>query len=61
MSLEEVKQVLPSFNNFHPLKRNGKPADVVEGILYLASDRASWLTGVILPIDGGVTAGHQAA
>lgn len=61
MSEEEVNQVLPSFNNFHPLGRNGQPSDVVEAILYLASDTASWITGAILPLDGGVTAGRQAA
>ena len=61
MSEEEVNQVLPSFNNFHPLGRNGQPSDVVEAILYLAGDTASWITGAILPLDGGVTAGRQAA
>ncbi|WP_353056059.1 SDR family oxidoreductase [Mesobacillus subterraneus] len=30
--------------------------DVAETILYLASDKASFLTGVVLPVDGGVTA-----
>jgi NAD(P)-dependent dehydrogenase (short-subunit alcohol dehydrogenase family) len=43
-------------NNFHPLGRNGQPIDVAEAILYLASDKASFITGVVLPIDGGVTA-----
>lgn len=61
MTPEQVEEVLPTFNAFHPLGRNGQPADVVEAILYLASDRASWITGAILPVDGGVTAGHQAA
>ncbi|NET01835.1 MAG: SDR family oxidoreductase [Sphaerospermopsis sp. SIO1G1] len=61
LSAEQVQEVLPSFNSFHPLGRNGQPQDVVEAILYLASDRASWITGAILPIDGGVTAGRQAA
>ncbi|MFS0776667.1 glucose 1-dehydrogenase [Neobacillus sp. 3P2-tot-E-2] len=56
MSEEEVAQVLPTFNDFHPLGRNGQPIDVAEAILYLASDKASFLTGVVLPIDGGVTA-----
>lgn len=61
LSAEQVQEVLPSFNSFHPLGRNGQPTDIVEAILYLASDRASWITGAILPLDGGVTAGRQAA
>ncbi len=61
MSPEQVQEVLPTFDSFHPLGRNGQPDDVVEAILYLASDRASWITGAILPVDGGVTAGRQAA
>ena len=61
LSPEQVQEVLPTFNSFHPLGRNGQPTDVVEAIIYLASDRASWITGAILPVDGGVTAGHQAA
>jgi NAD(P)-dependent dehydrogenase (short-subunit alcohol dehydrogenase family) len=37
----------------HPLGRPGQPHDVVELILFLASDRASWMTGETIPIDGG--------
>lgn len=59
MSDEQVKEVLPTFDAFHPLGRNGQPRDVAEAILFLASDQASWITGVVLPLDGGVTAGRQ--
>lgn len=39
----------------HPLGRLGVPADVSAAITFLASDQASWLTGVVLPVDGGVS------
>ncbi|MGC7404728.1 SDR family NAD(P)-dependent oxidoreductase [Pandoraea pneumonica] len=60
MSDDEVKTTLPAFNAFHPLGRNGQPRDVAEAILFLASDAASWITGTVLPVDGGVMAGRQA-
>jgi NAD(P)-dependent dehydrogenase (short-subunit alcohol dehydrogenase family) len=60
MSDDQVAKVLPTFNAFHPLGRNGQPRDVAEAILFLASDEASWITGTVLPVDGGVTAGRQA-
>ena len=59
MTDEQVKTTLPSFNAFHPLGRNGQPSDVAEAILFLASTNASWITGTVLPVDGGVMAGHQ--
>lgn len=59
MSDEEVAETLPSFNAFHPLGRNGQPRDVAEAILFLASDKADWITGTVLSVDGGVTAGRQ--
>jgi NAD(P)-dependent dehydrogenase (short-subunit alcohol dehydrogenase family) len=59
MSDDQVKEVLPTFNAFHPIGRNGQPADVAEAILFLASNEASWITGTVLPVDGGVMAGRQ--
>jgi len=40
-----------------PLQRVGSPRDVAEAALYLAGDRAAQVTGVVLPVDGGTTAG----
>lgn len=37
----------------HPLGRVGKPEEVAEAIAFLASDKACWITGVSLPVDGG--------
>ncbi len=39
----------------HPLGRIGDPEDVARAITFLASDAAAWITGVVLPVDGGVT------
>ena len=40
-----------------PLPRLGSPRDVAEAALYLASERAAQITGIVLPVDGGTTAG----
>jgi NAD(P)-dependent dehydrogenase (short-subunit alcohol dehydrogenase family) len=41
----------------NPLGRLGKTRDVAACFVFLASDEAQWMTGVALPIDGGMTAG----
>lgn len=40
-----------------PLRRVGAPEDVAEAVLYLAGDRSRHVTGTVLPVDGGTTAG----
>lgn len=40
----------------HPLGRHGKPEEVANAVLFLASDEASFITGAQLTIDGGYTA-----
>ena len=39
-----------------PLGRLGRPADIAELAVYLASHESSWLTGVAIPLDGGLSA-----
>jgi NAD(P)-dependent dehydrogenase (short-subunit alcohol dehydrogenase family) len=56
---EQVPKVLPTFNAFHPLGRIGQPSDVAEAILFLLSDQSAWITGTVLPVDGGVMAGRN--
>ncbi len=41
-----------------PLQRQGMPVDVANGALFLASDRAAQVTGLVLPVDGGTTVGN---
>jgi len=43
-----------------PLQRAGTPHDVANAVLYLVSDRAAQVTGIVLPVDGGTTAGPPA-
>ncbi len=61
LSPDEAREVLESVDTFHPLGRRGQPADVVEAILFLAGDGAGWITGTLLPVDGGVLAGRAPA
>lgn len=40
-----------------PLQRQGTPQDIANAAVFLASDRAAQITGVVLPVDGGTTTG----
>jgi 3-oxoacyl-[acyl-carrier protein] reductase len=43
----------PALIDAHPLKRLGTPEDIARAALFLASDDAGWITGVVLDVAGG--------
>jgi NAD(P)-dependent dehydrogenase (short-subunit alcohol dehydrogenase family) len=50
---EEMQKMMASM---HPIGRIGKPEEIADAVLFLCSDRASFITGETLAIDGGWTA-----
>jgi meso-butanediol dehydrogenase/(S,S)-butanediol dehydrogenase/diacetyl reductase len=50
--------VFDKVSAWYPLGRVGEPGDVANAALFLASDEAAWVTGAVLPVDGGLTAGN---
>ncbi len=49
---------LERVGGYYPLGRVGRPEEVADAIAFLASDQASWITGVTLPVDGGLMTGQ---
>lgn len=47
----------PVLRYMQPLEREAQPLDVANAVVFLASDRAAQVTGIVFPIDGGTTAG----
>jgi len=53
--MENPEQLDPILSHY-PIRRPGKPEEVANMVLYLASDEATWVTGGTFTIDGGMTA-----
>ena len=51
-------EIMPKLQRLYPLGRIVNTGEVAEAIAFLASDRASGITGIVLPVDAGLTAGQ---
>jgi NAD(P)-dependent dehydrogenase (short-subunit alcohol dehydrogenase family) len=60
-SLWSSEALLNASVAMHPLGRIGEPADIASAAAFLLSTDATWLTGQIIGVDGGLSAGHPPA
>ena len=51
--VDNVPAFYDRLRSLHPMGRNGKPKDIADAALFFASEQSSWITGVMLNVDGG--------
>lgn len=56
--MQDDEALLARFYDRIPLRRAGQPDDIASAIAFIASDDARYITGVNLPVDGGITASN---
>lgn len=54
----EVAEAISATQRLAPIRRTCTPADVAAAVGYLVSDDAAYVTGIVLPVDGGLTIGQ---
>jgi NAD(P)-dependent dehydrogenase (short-subunit alcohol dehydrogenase family) len=59
LGMEGLAQIRQSITDAHQLGRLGRPVEIANAALFLASDEASFVSGHALVVDGGFTAGHR--
>lgn len=61
MSRDETERyeaaIRQTMRDDRPLKREGTPEDIAEAVLYFVGERSRYVTGTVLPVDGGTVAG----
>ncbi|MEU4465490.1 SDR family oxidoreductase [Streptomyces sp. NPDC024017] len=56
MAVDTVGEMFEAFSQTTPLARAGEPEEIAEAVVFLASDKASYITGAVLTADGGLVA-----
>ncbi len=54
LTAEQAKQAAAQFASQIPMGRRGEPEEIAAAVVFLASDESSFITGIDLPVDGGL-------
>ncbi len=57
--MERSPAIFESLRKWYPLGRVAEPEDVARAVCFLASDEAGFISGAVLPVDGGLMAGNR--
>ena len=57
MRLEKDPKIFEKLGRWYPVGRVGEPEDIAKVVSFLGSDEAGFISGVALPVDGGLLAG----